>query len=114
MNAPWVENAEVEAAEDREARRAALRKAIAAKQTQRTNRRALAARETKESAGEGGGGIEGALSQLDPSQINSAMLQSAAAKLGIPASQIPNRRTLLRKLGNLSAAELMAASAAKR
>jgi hypothetical protein len=108
--APWVEDAAAEAAENREERRAALRKAIAARRTQRTGRQALAARSERRGEDEGeGGGIEAALSQLDPSQFSSAALAAAAARMGIPASQIPNRRTLMRKLGNVSAAELLAA-----
>lgn len=116
--APWIEDSAADAAEEREARKAALRKAIAARRQQRTGKHALSTQSKRQQqqqqegeGGEGGGGIEAALSQLDPSQFSPAALAAAAAKLGIPASQIPSKRALMRKLGTISTSELMAASA---
>jgi hypothetical protein len=42
------------------------------------------------------------------------MLQEMAIKMGIPPDQIPNKRTLLRRLQGMNMAQLAAIAASKR
>ena len=117
--APWEVNEEAEAAEKKEELREALRKKLKQQKLARSNRTAFEARqersgESGNGTGEGGGGAAtaGGLGVPDLSNVmgnvDSAMLQALAAKMGVSPDQMPNRRKIERMLKGMSMSEMMA------
>jgi hypothetical protein len=123
--APWEVDEERDALEKKEEMRKALRDKIKQKQNGRKNRGMREAgggmREDDGVAGEEGG-IMGNLADLlqtapgsgGKPALDTKMLQEMAIKMGIPPDQIPNKRTLLRRLQGMNMAQLAAIAASKR
>jgi hypothetical protein len=114
-------NEEAEAAEKKEELREVLRKKLKQQKLARSNRTAFEARqersgESGNGTGEGGGGAgaaaAGGLGVPDLSNVmgnvDSAMLQALAAKMGVSPDQMPNRRKIERMLKGMSMSEMMA------
>ena len=101
-----MEDAEQEAAETREERRAALRKAIQAKRNGRTGRHVMAAREESGAAAgdDSGDGVQG-INNLSAEEF--AAIRNMAVRAGlVSAANAPSARKLKRMMANLPAGAL--------
>ncbi len=103
--APWLHSDEADERERREEMRKALRDKIRSKRNGRT-------RSGGKAADDGADESEpNPLSQLQG--MDFGMIQQLAAKMGIPADQLPSKRQLMRKLNGKNLDDLVAKAKAK-
>lgn len=100
--APWLQSDEADERERKEDMRKALRDKIKAKR--RARGAAGAGKEEEE-----GGGVS--LSQIKDLDIG--MIQQMAAKMGIPADQLPSKRQLMRRLNGKNLDDLVSKAKAQ-
>jgi 2-oxoglutarate dehydrogenase complex dehydrogenase (E1) component-like enzyme len=109
--APWEEDTEAEAAEQREANRLALRKAIRSKRQQRSSQQALSRAEEMQQARDAAPGMAGAAATPDADllgKIDARTLQAIMKKAGFATDNLPSSRRVRRLMQNLTPAQMAA------
>jgi len=107
--APWEEDPEVEAAEQREANRAALRKALKNKRMQRSTKFALG---QADASAENGTDTTAAAGPALPAGVDAKMIQALLRKTGHATADAPSMRKLRRAMQAMPAGYLAALGAA--
>lgn len=108
--APWEDDPEADAAEQREANRAALKKALRNKRQQRSSKFALSQSESHEAGT--AGTMPADPSAMLPTGLDAKMLQAILRKTGHATADAPSMRKLKRAMQSMPAGYLAALGAA--